>query len=256
MADNEVNEPAPKEPMVAQMRAVTISREYGSGGGEVGSQLAKRLGWKLIDHEVTVQVASALGISEADAEAYDEHVDNVVFRVLSDLGQSMTIGTLPNEVYGQRLSSQDYDEARRKVVAAAATSGHSIIIGRGAQVLLADRRDVLHVRVIAPLEQRITYVMQREGLDRAKAQARIQAKDRDRTRFLTTVHQHNPQDEHLYDLVVNTAVIELGDVVELVTLALAKKARKLATPEADLGPGTGLRNYTSSPGNFNLAASA
>src|ERR1700692_2060446 len=42
---------------VAKMRAITISREYGSGGGEVAARLAKRLGWRLVDHEVVVRVA-------------------------------------------------------------------------------------------------------------------------------------------------------------------------------------------------------
>src|SRR6266516_3443532 len=41
---------------IARMRAITISREYGSGGGEIGARLAKRLGWQLIDHEVVVWV--------------------------------------------------------------------------------------------------------------------------------------------------------------------------------------------------------
>ncbi len=63
---NEVNqEPDP----VSQMRAITISREYGSGGGEIATRLASRLGWQLIDHEVVVQVAHELGVSEAEAEA-------------------------------------------------------------------------------------------------------------------------------------------------------------------------------------------
>ncbi|HEX2913560.1 MAG TPA: cytidylate kinase-like family protein [Chloroflexia bacterium] len=248
MAENE----EPKEPSIEQMRAVTISREYGSGGGEIGAQLARRLGWKLIDHEVVVQMANVLGISEVDAEAYDEHVDNAILRILTNLGENLAPVSVPTQTPVQRIGPQDYKEARRKVVEAAVASGHAIIIGRGAQVLLAGRRDVLHVRIIAPLEQRIAYVMRREGLDHTKAQERIQSKDRDRARFLATVHQRNPQDEHLYDVVVNTAVIELSDVVELVVLALEKKARKLNTPESELGPGTGLRQYGSTPGNFNL----
>ncbi len=42
---------------VGQMRAVTISREYGSGGGEIAARLAQKLGWQLIDHEIVVRVA-------------------------------------------------------------------------------------------------------------------------------------------------------------------------------------------------------
>src|SRR5436309_10484681 len=71
---------------IAQMRAVTISREYGSGGGEIAARLAERLGWHLVDHEVVVEVARVLGISEDEAEAHDEHADTLVARILSSLG--------------------------------------------------------------------------------------------------------------------------------------------------------------------------
>jgi len=61
-----------------------------------------------------------------------------------------------------------------------------VIVGRGGQVLLADRRDVLHVRVVAPLEHRVVYVALREGLDMDTARARVQAKDRARGRYMQT----------------------------------------------------------------------
>src|SRR3954454_15496845 len=48
----------------APMRAITISREYGSGGGEIAGRLATRLGWRLVDHEVVVRVARELGVTE------------------------------------------------------------------------------------------------------------------------------------------------------------------------------------------------
>ena len=127
-----------------------------------------------------------------------------------------------------------------------------MIVGRGAQVLLADRREVLHLRIVAPLSVRITYVMHREGLDHPAAQERIQRKDRDRARFLRTEHQQNPEDAHLYDLVVNTGVLDLDSTVDLAVDALERKARRQAIPSAELGPGTGLARYPQPPGDFNL----
>src|SRR5258706_12562266 len=70
---------------IDRMRAITISREYGSGGGEVATRLARRLGWQLIDHEVVVEVAKALGVSEAEVEARDEYTEGLVSRILSSL---------------------------------------------------------------------------------------------------------------------------------------------------------------------------
>jgi cytidylate kinase len=239
----------PNQSWIGQMRAVTISREYGSGGGEIAARLAGRLGWHLVDHEVIVEVARALGISESEAEVHDEHADTLASRILASMGMAQS--TVPAPLHVQLSTDETaYDEARRRVVEGAIATGHAVIVGRGAQVLLASRPDVLHVRIIAPLEQRISYVVQREGLDRAAAQRRIEYKDRDRAHFLMSTHRKNPADARLYDLVVNTAVLHLNSVVDLLMLALERKARRLIVAVEALGPGAGLGPYVGIPGDI------
>src|SRR5437763_12957746 len=85
----------PTQPWVNKMRAVTISREYGSGGGEVARRLADRLGWHLVDHEVVMDVARALSVSEAEAEAHDEHADRMASRILLSIGLVTSKATAP-----------------------------------------------------------------------------------------------------------------------------------------------------------------
>jgi len=237
------------------MSAVTISREYGSGGGEVARRLAERLGWHLVDHEVVVDVARALNVSEQDAEAHDEHIDTLAARILSSLGVVSSIVPAPLPV-GLAMDQPGHDEARRMVVEGAVKTGHAVIVGRGGQVLLAGRPDVLHVRIIAPIEQRIDYVMRREGLDRAAAQRRIETKERDRANFLISEHRKNPADARLYDLVASTGVLHLNSVVDLVMLALDRKARVLEMPAEALGPGAGVGAYPEPPGDIRPASDA
>jgi cytidylate kinase len=237
------------EDSISRMRAVTISREYGSGGGEIATRLARQLGWKLIDHEVVVRVAQELGVSEAEAEVYDERTESTVSRILSSLQAIQPV--LP--VAPPMLLTTDpraYNEARRRVIEGAVVAGHVVIVGRAAQVLLAQRRDVLHARVVAPLASRIAYVMQREGLDQAAAAARTQLKDRDRARYLQVEHNQHPEDARLYDLVVNTGILDLDSAVALLALALERKGRRLSTPSGELGPATGLSRYPHQPGDL------
>jgi cytidylate kinase len=238
--------------MISQMRAVTISREYGSGGGEVAIRLAQHLGWQLVDHEVVVRVAQELGVSEAEAEARDERSEGLITRMLSNLSMvepALLVGASVSPV-SLMADEHTYQEALRQVVTAAATTGHVVIVGRGSQVLLADRRDILHVRIVAPLERRIAYVMRREGLNQAAAQRRIQLKERDRDRYLQEVHNQHPADPHLYDLVVNTGILDLDSAAEVIISALVRKATRLATPVEDLGPGAGLAPYPGQPGDL------
>ena len=145
-----------------------------------------------------------------------------------------------------------YQETMRNIITAAATTGHVVIVGRGGQVLLADKRDVLHVRVVAPLEQRVAYVVRREGLDTEAARRRVQAKDQVRTRYMLTQYRCQHEDPHLYDLVINTAVLSLDSTVDQICLALEGKASRLSVPMEELGPAAGLAPYPAKPADFRV----
>lgn len=236
---------SPSQQLINSMRAITISRTYGSGGGEIAARLAHRLNWQLIDHQIVAEVAHRLGITAEEAEAHDERVEGFIARVLNSMQLSSPelLNTIPVSAVPSALQEDAYREALHYVVETAANAGHAVIVGRGAQVLLANRRDVLHVRVVAPLPERIIYVARREGLNEADARARIQLKDRDRLRYLQTQYHIDPDDPLLYDLVINTAVLDLDTAVGLICSALEDKARKLSVPTGQLGPGAGLARY-------------
>ncbi|GAC1377607.1 MAG: cytidylate kinase-like family protein [Ktedonobacteraceae bacterium] len=237
----------------AQMRAITISREYGSGGGEVARRLATRLNWQLVDHEMVVRIAQSLGVSENEVEQQDEYSESFVTRILSSMRMidpTMAVNVPPDTF---ATTEEAYKQALTNLVHAVAQAGHAVIVGRGSQVLLAQQRDVLHVRIVAPIEQRVTYVTQREGLDRERARARIQQKDRQRERYLQNHYRQSSEDPHLYDLVLNTGVLDLDSITEIITLALARKATRLALSEKELGPGAGSTRYTSQPEDFRPA---
>jgi CMP/dCMP kinase len=234
---------------IAAMNAITISREYGSGGGEIAARLARRLGWQLIDHEVVVRVAEKLHVSEEEAEEQDECVEGLASRIFKSLRlvhptMPVTVDIPPN------MDSRAFYEARCQVIEGAVTSGHVVIVGRGAQAHLAKRRDVLHVRIVASFELRLAYVMSREGLDREAAQARIMKKDLERARYLERFYHRNPGDPHLYDLVLNTSILDLESAAEVIAIVLERKARRLSIPTQELGPAVGLPHYPGQPEDF------
>jgi cytidylate kinase len=261
---------------IAAMRAVTVSREYGSGGGEIAARLARRLGWQLVDHEVIAQVARELEIPEAEAEAHDERVESRIARILHRIRLSVS-GTFTTPIAGAPLGTpflaasaspaaenpslaagatppaareRVYQDTLRHVVQVAASTGHAVIVGRGGQVILAGQREVLHVRVVAPFEQRVGYVALREGLDEAAARVRTQQKDQARTRYMQTLYHCQHDDPRLYDLVINTGHLVLESAVDLIYLALESKAKRLSVPVAELGPAAGMTRYTGQPADF------
>jgi CMP/dCMP kinase len=234
---------------INRMRAVTISRDYGSGGGEIAARLARRLGWQVVDHAIVERVASELGTSLEEAEAHDESTSGIIAQILTSLQNLYPAYALdaPPEAF---LSAEEYGMTEEKIVRAAATRGHVVIVGRASQVILADRRDVLHVRIIAPFEQRVAYLMQREGPDRHAAEARIHHKDHERARYLEREYHHKPDEAQLYDLVLNTSLLDLESAVDIICLSLQEKATGLAKTTGELGPATGLSRYPAAPADF------
>jgi len=239
---------------INKMRAITISREYGSGGGEIAARLAKRLGWHLIDHAIVEGVASEMGTSTLEAEAHDEYTEGIVSRILNSLQYLYPASTVyaPPEAF---LSDEDYRSVVSKIVRAAAVSGHVVIVGRASQVILAELRDVLRVRIIAPFEKRVAYVMQREGVDQRTAESRIHMKDHDRARYLQMEYHQKPEDVHLYDIVLNTSLLDLESAVEVICLTLQLKARGLSTKTGELGPAAGQSRYAGQLEDFRPLAS-
>lgn len=133
----EVNQQA-----IAAMQAVTISRQYGSGGGEIAVRLARKLGWQLIDHAIIEQTARELGVYETDVSRYDEeHVEGTLSRILNGI-RNLTAGAFvpsasgalsaPPTAFAEErravVNERAYQETMQQVVMAAAKTGHVVIV--------------------------------------------------------------------------------------------------------------------------------
>jgi cytidylate kinase len=199
------------------------------------------------------RVASELGTSQEEAEVHDESTGGIISQVLNVMQNLYPayMVSAPPEAF---LSAEDYSRTVDRIVRAAAARGHVVIVGRASQVILAELRDVLHVRVIAPFEKRVVYVMQREGVDRHTAESRIHRKDHERASYLEREYHHHPDDAHLYDLVLNTSLLDLERAVDIICFTLHEFAKGLAKKTSELGPATGLSPYPAPPEDFHPPA--
>jgi cytidylate kinase len=191
-----------------------------------------------------------MGTSIEEAEARDERTQGFLERAFNNL-QFIDPAFMAGAQSEALLTNEEtYRATVSRIVRAAAEQGHVVIVGRGSQVLLAQQRDVLHVRVIAQFEKRVAYVMQREGVDQFSAESRIKMKDQDRMRHLETAYHRKPADAHLYDLVLNTSFLTLDSAIEIISLTLQEKASQLSVKTGQLGPAKGLPPYPDKPEDF------
>ncbi|GCE28602.1 hypothetical protein KDA_40860 [Dictyobacter alpinus] len=211
------------------MRAITVSREYGSGGGEIARMLAHSLGWEVLDSGIVQLVARKLDISPEVASTHDEQVEGFAQRLFEAM-QYFSPPVLPENPLELSVNDITYGQTLGQVLTTAADIGHVVIVGRGAQVTLASYKDVLHLRVVAPTSQRINCVMRRDNLDALTAGEYVYRKDRERERSVKELHHCAISDAHLYDLIINTGALNLCCATELALRALDYKAQSLLHP--------------------------
>ena len=187
------------------IRLITISREYGSGGGAIGRLLATQLRWKLLDASVIDEIAKAAKIDPDFAERLDEVTDPWFRRVVKAVWQGGYEGAATGGVETQIVDADIIAAEWHRVIMESASIGHCVVVGRGGQCLLQDREDAFHVAVYAPLEERVDRLRHRlpAGTDCAAL-----ARDFDRKRA-AYIFRHFGQDRtnrHLYDLMISSSM--------------------------------------------------
>jgi cytidylate kinase len=190
------------------MAAITISRQLGSRGREVAHLVADRLGYRLVWRDLINQAARQAGAPEVALAAIDE------------LG---LLGLRPS-----RTASEAYCQAVRQVMEELVAAGNVVILGRAGQVILRDRPDTLHVRLMAPAQVRAARIAQSQGISIEGAIAQIEASDRNRRNYLKRFYHVRWDDPEIYDLVINTGRATPDMAANLICQTLSLRQRILA----------------------------
>ncbi len=190
------------------MAILTISREFRSGGQEVGMAVAERMRYDYVGKE----------------------------RILADLkGQGDRWIALLNEVDEDRPTIWDkFDWEYQGLMALMesyiydrAMDDRVVLVGRGANFLLQGIPHSLHVRLTAPLEQRIERVMRKDNVNRKNAILLIEKMDNDRASFIRANFHRDWYDLSWYDMVYNTAIQSFEEITDIVCNTLQEKTRQL-----------------------------
>ena len=118
---------------------------------------------------------------------------------------------------------EDYVRIVGMVILNIAKKGNVLIIGRASQVLLREHPEALHIRIIAPLSQRVKKCSALEKLTQREATQCILASDRARAEYLRRYYGVNWSDPQLYDIVFNTGHISIETAVQLAVLAQVQR---------------------------------
>ncbi|MFZ2087145.1 MAG: cytidylate kinase-like family protein [Desulfobaccales bacterium] len=194
------------------MAILTISREYGSGGRDIGRQVAERLGYQYVDKERLFK-----DLDEAGAKwgRLAREVDEVC----------------PTLWERHDWQYRGYVAQIEALILAYAAADRVVIIGRGSTFLLHAVPHCLKVRVLAPLEVRLERIMVRESLGQEAAERLLAKVDAERACYVKANYGRDWDQDQLFDLVINTGALTHEQVMDILLPALADKD-KLATPAA------------------------
>ncbi|HTU20998.1 MAG TPA: cytidylate kinase-like family protein [Gemmataceae bacterium] len=176
------------------MNVITVSRQYGAGGGEVARRLAEELGWELLDRELLHRAAAVEHVPDAELERLDEKALSMTDRLRLHP---------PHERYMHGMT-----EAARQ----AAARGKVVLVGRGTRQLLGDMPDVFHLHLVAPLDWRVQRMALREGWSMEQARTRCLEVDRSRESFTRYFFGPDALQPEQFDLVANSDRMPLDDI--------------------------------------------
>src|SRR5690349_20104212 len=202
---------------------ITITRQYASGGSAVAQQVATALGWTVIDNEFVDEVARRAGLAPAAVAEREERAPGLLER----LARTLAVASPELFVSAEAVPRVESDEATivkltERIIAEAAAHGRAVLVGRGAQAILAQRPDALHVYVVAPRPWRMRLAVERLGADPRTVEQTLEDVDRRRDRYVHANYGRVRQDPAIYDLVVNAERLRIDGAAALV-VAEAKR---------------------------------
>ena len=191
------------------MKIITISREFGSGGRELGKRLAEALKIPCYDHKIIELIAKENGFDE-------QYVANVSEKSI-EAAYPMTIGhqflMVPNQLIDQPIRVAS---AQRKIIENFAEQGDCVIVGRAADAILA-KKNPMNLFVYADLDARIQRCEERapegEDLTRNEMARMIRQIDRQRTQYHQMYSDEKWGAKESYHLCVNTSGHEIRTLI-------------------------------------------
>ena len=200
-----------------ETRMITIGRQFGSGGREVGKEVAKLLGIDYYDKELITVAAKASGLNAQFLENYDEKRTN-------SLLYSLVMGHAGMILAGQGATSVEVlaQKAQREAVLNVAKKGSCVIVGRCADYILRDRPGLVRVFISANLQDRIAHVSKREEISPTKAEERIRRMDKARNSYYSFNTDQQWGAAENYDLCINVSRCGIKGAAEMIVDFAAK----------------------------------
>ena len=201
---------------------ITIGRQFGSGGREIGYMVADKLGIKLYDKEMLQRAAQDSGICEELFESHDEKPSNsFLYSLVMDTYSMGYSGSTYNDMpINHKIFLAQFD-AIKKI----ATEGPRILVGRCADYALEGYPNLLSVFIHADLDARIKRIAKKYDLTNAKAKDLIIKTNKKRASYYNYYTDKRWGDADSYDVCLDSSVLGLEGTAEAIIKLIEVKEK-------------------------------
>ena len=201
---------------------ITIGREYGSGGHEIGEKVAARLGIPCYDKKLITLAAEKSGLSDEFVERNEQRSSNAFFASIA-ASATYTGGFFSP----QHLPlSESIFIAQAQVIREIAAKESAVIVGRCADYVLTGRENTINLFIFAPEEDRVKRIMSLYHLNEGDALKRILTSDRERGNHYFRYTDRKWGRAQNYDLSINSSLLGVDRTAEMIVALAGIEERK------------------------------
>ncbi len=183
---------------------ITISRQFAACASLIAEQVARDLGWQVLDEELVQEVAARCGLSPDDVRLLDERIPTFIERVAQTNAMAFPDMMMPSTDLVSEPEHAKISRLMREVIEELGDRDRLVLIGRAAAAVLGSRPSALHVRLVAPREWRLRQAIERLGIAERDAPGVLDDADHNRERYHREFYGRDWDDALLYDMVLNT----------------------------------------------------
>ena len=161
-------------------KVITITRQFGSGGREIGKKLAEAYGIPFYDNEIISRAAKDTGFAEAAFERAEDKASN---SLLYSIAMGMNVFSSQDVGFSGLSLDDRIFLAQSKVIRNVAKEGPCVIVGRCADYILKNQENVVNLFIRATLDFRIKRAIEVEGIPKEKSAEMVMKKDKSRANY-------------------------------------------------------------------------
>lgn len=202
---------------------ITISRETGAGADVVSQILADNLQKNQLPDDPPVTIFDK-NLIEKVTEDYNlpRHLMELI-----DENKYSAVASMAHELIGTHYNIWNLVRKTADTIYQLSQLGNVIIIGRGSNIICANLKNAVHVRLVAPIDYRIKHIRELYNMNRENAINYIKKEDLNRSKFITTYFNKKVEDLSLYHLVINTYLTKYEGAAKIIANIVQERIREI-----------------------------